>query len=115
MSEELKLLPCPLCEEHPCMLGKQVVCCKINVEGISAWNALPRALTWTTEPPKVEGVYFRLCDNLKCEGKKSDTIKIRYTPISIAQVHTGYCTIPNKICDKCRWAGPIPAPKEPTP
>ena len=25
---------------------------------ISAWNSLPRALTWTHEPPKVEGVYL---------------------------------------------------------
>ena len=25
---------------------------------IAAWNSLPRALTWTNEPPKVAGFYF---------------------------------------------------------
>ena len=30
-----------------------------RAKAIAAWNALPRALHWTTEPPKVAGWYWR--------------------------------------------------------
>lgn len=45
----------------------QVTCRSCGMEGpefcgpnqvIAAWNALPRALTWTNDPPKVAGAYY---------------------------------------------------------
>lgn len=42
-----------------CGCGRQGSCCKTEEDAISAWNILPRALTWTHEPPKVAGWYWR--------------------------------------------------------
>ena len=74
MSEELTLLPCPLCqatahvEYHNGYL--RVICegepgCPFRMGGkrfvftdecYDWWNNLPRALTWTDEPPKLPGM-----------------------------------------------------------
>lgn len=57
------------------------------------WNALPRSLAWTDEPPKVPGWYW-------------------YKTSS----HLGITKFP-ELCDRTRegwqWAGPIPEPREP--
>ena len=75
----LELQPCPpcgntnpkLCEE----LGYGVVECRVNDcftkgpmkddirQAVAAWNALPRPLRWTNEPPTEPGWYFcqRIC------------------------------------------------------
>jgi hypothetical protein len=57
------------------------------------WNALPRTLEWTDEPPKVPGWYW-------------------YKTSS----HLGITKFP-ELCDRTRegwqWAGPIPEPVEP--
>ena len=55
------ILPCPLCGREPKVnRGCGVVtCCEIAVDDVGAWNALPRALRWTHEPPKVAGWYWR--------------------------------------------------------
>lgn len=73
MSEELTLLPCPACGEKDLSVDEHiydryglispwwtVICpncglsvgekCKSSPQAIDAWNALPRALTWTDEP-----------------------------------------------------------------
>lgn len=62
------ILPCPACgSTNVYVRGRsnaQVTCRDCGMEGpefcgpnqvISAWNALPRALTWTHEPPNVAG------------------------------------------------------------
>ena len=52
--------PCPLCGEHPDMLESgHIICCNILVNNTDAWFLLPRALTWTHEPPQVAGWYWR--------------------------------------------------------
>ena len=60
--QELKPLPCPLCGSKEPKVNRGcgvVTCCEISVEDVAAWNALPRALTWTHEPPEVAGWYWR--------------------------------------------------------
>lgn len=41
---------CEKCKEQRTSLHP-----KCSVEAIKEWNALPRSLTWTTEPPKLNG------------------------------------------------------------
>lgn len=77
MSEELTLLPCPACGEEADIfdsferdgnghvaIGWSAYCTRgclatsergSREEAAALWNALPRALTWTDEPPKVPG------------------------------------------------------------
>lgn len=75
MSEELTLLPCPACG-HPAGIARAngtgcafVMCQHVKCAfsgpikttseaAVAAWNALPRALEWTDEPPKVPGWYW---------------------------------------------------------
>lgn len=111
MSEELTLLPCPLCQARAhveCHNGKfRVICkgesgCPFRMGGkwfvfpdecYDWWNAFPRTLEWTDEPPKVPGWYW-------------------YKTSS----HLGITKFP-ELCDRTRegwqWAGPIPEPREP--
>lgn len=73
MSEELTLLPCPACGTSNVVMRaytKAYVFCpacgmcgpcapKVDTKYVARqWNALPRALTWTNEPPKVPGCYL---------------------------------------------------------
>ena len=60
----------------------------------AAWNALPRSLAWTDEPPKMPGWYWCRDENDK-ENARIIFPNIRKT----------------KWRDK-QWAGPIPEPKE---
>lgn len=111
MPEELTLLPCPLCQARAhveCHNGKfRVICkgesgCPFRMGGkwfvfpdecYDWWNAFPRTLEWTDEPPKVPGWYW-------------------YKTSS----HLGITKFP-EFCDRTRegwqWAGPIPEPREP--
>lgn len=111
MPEELTLLPCPLCQARAhveCHNGKfRVICkgesgCPFRMGGkwfvfpdecYDWWNAFPRTLEWTDEPPKVPGWYW-------------------YKTSS----HLGITKFP-ELCDRTRegwqWAGPIPEPREP--
>lgn len=112
MPEELTLLPlpCPACG-HPAGIARAngtgcafVMCQHVKCAfsgpikttseaAVAAWNALPRALEWTDEPPKVPGWYW-------------------YKTSS----HLGITKFP-ELCDRTRegwqWAGPIPEPREP--
>ena len=111
MPEELTLLPCPLCQARAhveCHNGKfRVICkgesgCPFRMGGkwfvfpdecYDWWNAFPRTLEWTDEPPKVPGWYWY---------KTSSHLGITKSP---------------ELCDRTRegwqWAGPIPEPREP--
>lgn len=115
MPEELTLLPlpCPACG-HPAGIARAngtgcafVMCQHVKCAfsgpikttseaAIAAWNALPRALTWTDEPPKVPGWYWY-------RHKPSRTIAM----INIDVDPTEYESLPGQ------WAGPIPEPREP--
>lgn len=114
MSEELTLLPCPLCqakahvEYHNGYL--RVICegeagCPFRMGGkrfvfpdecCDWWNAFPRTLEWTDEPPKVPGWYWY-------RHKPSRTIAM----INVDVEPIEYESLPGQ------WAGPIPEPREP--
>lgn len=113
MSEELTLLPCPACKRHSAGItrtngtGVAFVMCrrigcalsgpirKTDEAAVAAWNALPRALTWTDEQPKVPGWYwFR-------NGGANPVILSITLPVKW------------KAEPDDEWAGPIPEPREP--
>lgn len=111
MSEELTLLPCPACGASDVVMrvdtraygfcpacGMCGPCApKVDVEyAVKQWNALPRALEWTDEPPKVPGWYWY-------RHKPSRTIAM----INVDVEPIEYESLPGQ------WAGPIPEPREP--
>lgn len=118
MFEELTLLPCPACGEEADIfdsferdgkghvaIGWSAYCtrgCLTTSEhgsrekAATSWNALPRALEWTTEPPKVPGWYWY-------RHKPSRTIAM----INVDVEPIEYESLPGQ------WAGPIPEPCEP--
>ena len=71
-----------------------------------SWNWLPRALTWTHEPPKVAGWYWWRTS----KGQNVNTIQI-WSRSGVL----GYCFDTEFITDLNRgeWAGPIAPPIEP--
>lgn len=119
MSEELTLLPlpCPACG-HPAGIARAngtgcafVMCQHVKCAfsgpikttseaAIAAWNALPRALTWTNEPPKVPGWYWNRDTRHPNEA--------------------GFLLVSNSRIEQLQrmskpteqWAGPIPEPRE---
>lgn len=115
---ELKPLPCPACgnEEHIvvvesiasgrfrafCLCGHTGPFCDTKEQAISAYNALPRALRWTTEPPKVAGGY--LARQRKHESEDGWT----YPVFINVEFSVGYF----RKLEWVQYAGPIPAPVE---
>ena len=111
MSSE-KLKPCPACgtpgdtlEVYPVKDGfYQVGCWDCFMRGtrllspdkaIKAWNALPRRLRWTKEPPKEPGWYW-----IRDYGK-------RLHIVDVGCDMTEYEPQPYR-----EWAGPVPEPEE---
>lgn len=107
-----KLKPCPACgtpgdtlEVYPVKDGfYQVGCWDCFMRGtrllspdkaIKAWNALPRRLRWTKEPPKDPGWYW-----IRDYGK-------RIHIVDVGCDMTEYEPQPHR-----EWAGPIPEPEE---
>lgn len=66
-----------------------------EVAAAALWNALPRAMTWTTEQPKVPGWYWFRNGNAK-PMILSITLPVKW-----------------KAEPDDEWAGPIPEPREP--
>lgn len=110
-----KLKPCPACgtpgdtlEVYPVKDGfYQVGCWDCFMRGtrllspdkaIKAWNALPRRLRWSKEPPKEPGWYW----NMRQGYPKEMTISW-YSETRLANLYTD---------GKDIWAGPIPEPEE---
>ena len=112
------ILPCPACgsdvkisggdewhNQHSFFIECQCGVCRVGdtvrAECIDRWNAMPRALRWTHEPPKVAGWYwFSACKGhavciLVCADGKAKYAKYNFTD---AELLGG------------KWAGPIPAP-----
>lgn len=112
------ILPCPACgsdvkisggdewhNQHSFFIECQCGVCRVGdtvrAECIDRWNALPRALTWTNEPPKVAGWYW-----MRQQGEIFDLIQ-----------HYNQADIDGGFDNERRlkqWSGPIPEPKEPT-
>lgn len=132
MPEELTLLPCPACggeadiidaferdDKGHVAIGWAAYCtqgCLTTSElgsrekAAALWNALPRALTWTNEPPKVSGWYW--CRDAK--GK----IRLHQLENFVGGPRLFVCGIskhifPDELTDDRQWAGPIPEPREP--
>lgn len=126
MPEELTLLPCPACVASDVVLRvdtRAYIFCpacgmcgpcapKVDVEyAVKQWNALPRALEWTEEPPKEVGKYWWRWD----PDSKYRIYNVRLIPTVhglITYDHSAYEAehvedIPGQ------WAGPIPEPREP--
>ena len=74
---------------------------KTVAEAVAAWNALPRALEWTDDPPKVPGKYW----NRDIRFPKEAGI-ITVAPSRVEQLQR--MSRPTE-----QWAGPIPEPREP--
>lgn len=113
MSEELK--PCPACgaRQNVEIIPGQVVCWDCLCHGssryrtsdaIKDWNALPRRLRWTTEPPKKPGWYWwRWCKGAELNPLYvRDGLIVEYPRQSLTHV----AGIGGE------WAGPIPEPEE---
>lgn len=107
MTKELK--PCPACNEpspeisntgrdsyvrcpHCCMRGPEAGGPTWATE---AWNAMPRRLRWSKEPPKEPGWYW-----IRDYGK-------RIHIVDVGCDMTEYEPQPYR-----EWAGPIPEPEE---
>ncbi|MBS7087532.1 MAG: Lar family restriction alleviation protein [Klebsiella aerogenes] len=114
---EVTLLPCPACGASDVVMRvdtRAYVFCtacgmcgpcapRVDAEyAIRQWNALPRALTWTDEPPKVPGYYWRRYSN-------ENTWSPAYICIVTDLTQCG--TLEKSKQDE--WAGPIPEPREP--
>lgn len=123
MSEELTLLPCPACVASDVVLRVDtrayVFCTACGMCGpcapksdtdyaIRQWNALPRALEWTDEPPKVPGWYwFKGEYGIRIAWIKHDSRKMNELYAVIGGVGNWMFTLHGQ------WAGPIPEPQEP--
>ena len=126
MFEELTLLPCPACgynaylKEERSSFGIKAysVCCRrcelitglsrTKEQAIAGWNALPRTLGWTIDPPKVPGWYwFKDEYGIRIAWIKHDSRKMNELYAVIGGVGNWMSTLHGQ------WAGPIPEPREP--
>ena len=126
MSEELTLLPCPACKRHSAGItrtngtGVAFVMCrrigcalsgpirKTDEAAVAAWNALPRALTWTDNRPQVPGWYwFKGEYGIRIAWIKHDSRKMNELYAVIGGVGNWMSTLHGQ------WAGPITEPQEP--
>lgn len=120
---EIELLPCPACSEQSSVSVQEtkshcdadyiqhgVHCLNCShalganydtrEDAIAAWNSLPRALTWTTEPPKVTGWYL---------SRTSGNVSVQFLPEKFIREKGAHAL---QILGSDEWAGPIPQPKE---
>ena len=119
------ILPCPRCGSLSIGLCSgsdgitheiynQALCTRCGVHGprafaneiaaIAAWNALPRALTWTHEPPKVAGKYW-----WRPVGKKIGRIRDMF----VRNGEVGFLDHNDRFIKDTgdgQWAGPISPP-----
>lgn len=111
-----ELKPCPYCGETKLLFENAelepqafVTCRRCGMVGpmrmeeidaVTAWNALPRALVWTTEPPQAQGLYWvrSVCP---VTGIASPAIAFYYSERECEVMENA----------PCQWAGPIPTPQ----
>lgn len=111
MSKEIELKACPHCGKTDLRIGYNAICerhyvvcasclmrgpekCADRERAVKAWNGLPRALVWSSEPPSEPGLWWR-----ELLGHKS--VELIQDPKNRG-VQDSYS----------KWAGPIPEPKE---
>lgn len=83
------------------------LCWELN-RCIERWNALPSALEWTDEPPKVPGWYwFKDEYGIRIAWIKHDSRKMNELYAVIGGVGNWMSTLHGQ------WAGPITEPQEP--
>lgn len=74
---------------------------------VKQWNALSRALEWTTEPPKVPGWYW-------CRDAEGE-IRLRQLENFVGGPRLFVCGISKHIFPDeltgIQWSGPIPEPR----
>ena len=129
-------LPCPVCggrawaHYDPTTIRIHCPCCDILGpekdtidEARAAWNALPRSLAWTDEPPKQDGWYFM---QVRLPGKPVRVVHVHRVPMMPKRASSGMLCVSQIQQDEppgtplCEidpthrfWAGPIPEPREP--
>lgn len=121
---EIELMPCPhcggtdlqvdyngvwerhfvRCYNHDCNMQGPEVYGRENAA--EAWNDLPRALVWTSEPPKVPGYYWSRDDRVCFVG----VVEAFRDCNSLCLFYPGNEVVED-IPPDCEWAGPIPEPK----
>lgn len=120
MPEELTLVPCPACGNPNVVVNvttrAAVHCPDCGMYGpcaptfskkyaIRQWNALPRALEWTDEPPKVPGWYwFKTAYRTHIVSVEPDPRKVDDLYICVGGVGNWMSKLHGQ------WAGPIPEP-----
>lgn len=117
-----ELKPCPACGGYVLIGGgdewynknrffiecknPECGCCRVGdtlrEKCIERWNALPRALVWSSAPPKLSGYYW-------CRYKSED--KEAWSVACVPAV-TDWCGLDDEN-DRIEWTGPIPEPQEP--
>ena len=116
------ILPCPECGDDECLIvlkqypseewsvhcgcGHAGRYCATEEDAIKAHNALPRALTWTHEPPKVAGKYW-----WRPSGKKIGRIRDMF----VRNGEVGFLDRNDRFVKDTgdgEWAGPIAPPIE---
>lgn len=79
---------------------------KTPEEAVAAWNALPRALQWTKEPPKKPGWYWWR----EKKGNRPRIVDVgQGAGMDLAFTPKGLCKV-NELDGE--WAGPVRAPVE---
>lgn len=97
--------PCPLCGKHPDMLESgHIICCNILVDNPDAWFLLPRAMSWTHEPPKVAGKYWWRSS----QGPHAVVLRL-FSHKGEIGYWEGTGTFRSDL-QRGQWAGPIPPP-----
>lgn len=125
--ESVELKPCPACGElvtieyylcfnEPHFFLIECGTCKgVNIRDLDKqqcairWNALPRELEWTKEPPKEEGWYWAMDRSGYIE--LVEVVVYDYEVCTTLVFETGD-EEGNSIEDYTMWAGPIPMPHE---
>lgn len=75
-----------------------------------AWNALPRALTWTKEPPKAGGYYYAESYD-RTQTLFTSVVEVFRLNKELFAIFPGN-EVERPLDDFLRWAGPISMPKE---
>ncbi len=123
MTKELK--PCPACgaRRNVDIIPGQVVCWDCLCRGssrhrtddaVKQWNALPRRLRWTNEPPKEPGWYWHEENH---GGKHPAHVFRVVTSTKETGIYVRFFGQPADVIHKIdhisgKWAGPIPEPEE---
>lgn len=117
MPEPMKPLPCLFCDNvQPRLTIKNdgVWCDKEgcpnrgNTYAVSVWQGLPRALRWTTEPPKVAGWYW--CRLSRLNMPRCVEVYGSEDGLRVGSGESWRDPSISVKSDAFEWAGPIPPP-----